>query len=53
MNFAFEYHPGCLAILPILCFTAIECECCGEENGWSVQLGWLVWTVAIWGEDKR
>jgi hypothetical protein len=46
MKVHFEFHPECLALLPVLSLLSLRCEC-GGDNGGAVVIGWLMFSVVF------
>lgn len=46
MKAQFLFHPHVLSVLPLLGVASGQCDC-GEDHGWEIVVGWLLWTVQI------
>jgi hypothetical protein len=49
MRLLFETHHACCMILPALFHVEHRCDNaeCGAVHGWSLELGWLYWSVTL------
>jgi hypothetical protein len=47
MRLICDYDPSCLFFLPFLVLSTVECDCCGEDNGWGLLVGWFFWSVNL------
>ena len=44
---SFLFHPEMIYFLPVCNLGEMVCECCGEDAGCALDIGWLAWSLML------